>query len=465
MILPKPLSVELPYQDPVALFSPFAESPGAILLESARQSADAGRYSYIALEPFKVMRAKDGAVTLNGVLSEADPWRILQQELSRYPIEPLSHLPPLQGGAVGYFGYDLARHLEQLPDDTVDDQGFPDLLLGFYDVILSFDHVLKKAWIVSTGLPEVEPTARQRRAQERLLQWQQYFLVLPELQCPTTVGCEPGAIASNFDRESYQVAVGDVIKAILAGDIFEANIAQRFTTILPDNLPTFDLYRRLRACNAAPFASYLSFGDTVIASASPERFLQLTQRQVETRPIKGTAPRHPDAAIDQQNAQALMQSDKDRAENIMIVDLMRNDLSRVCEDHTVQVPQLCGLESFATVHHLVSVVKATLRPEYDAIDLLRATFPGGSITGAPKIRAMEIIETIEPHRRGPYCGSIGFISFTGDMDTSITIRTFVIKNQHVSFHVGGAVVVDSDPAQEYQETLDKAAAMFAALVG
>jgi para-aminobenzoate synthetase component 1 len=202
----------------------------------------------------------------------------------------------------------------------------------------------------------------------------------------------------------------------------------------------------------------------VIASASPERFLRLSARDVETRPIKGTTPRFSDALADQASAEALLASEKDRAENVMIVDLMRNDLSRVCEDHSVKVPQLCELESFATVHHLVSVVQAKLAAHYDAVDLLRATFPGGSITGAPKVRAMEIIDKIETHRRGPYCGSVGFISFNGDMDTSIIIRTYAIKNNQLSFHVGGAIIADSNPAQEYQETLDKAAAMVATLI-
>jgi para-aminobenzoate synthetase component 1 len=249
---------------------------------------------------------------------------------------------------------------------------------------------------------------------------------------------------------------------ILAGDIFEANISQRFSADLLDR--PFDLYRRLREINPATFSAYLAFDDTILASASPERFLKLTHGQVETRPIKGTRPRGKTAQEDQAFANELMKSEKDHAENVMIVDLLRNDLSRVCEDHSVQVPQLCGLESYPAVHHLVSVVTGKLTSKLTAVDLLRATFPGGSITGAPKIRAMEIIAEIEPTRRGPYCGSIGYIGFNGDMDTSIAIRTYAIKNNKVTFQAGGAVVVDSDPVDEYEETLTKARALKKALI-
>lgn len=460
-----PLIMEIPYRDPVALFAPFAQTVGAILLDSAKQSSVLGRYSYIAVEPFSIVHSKNGRVEQQGVVTHEDPWVMLKKQLSAMRSERIPGLPLLQGGVVGFFSYDLGRHSESLPDTTLDDFEFPDLMLGFYDCVISFDHVLKKTWIVSTGFPESTLATRTERAADRLAQWQRRLSKMDRLGAIATVGSSSQAIESNFTREAYEQAVREVIEAILAGDIFEANIAQRFSAPLPLDLKAFDLYRRLRAGNPAPFAAYLNFDDVVLASASPERFLHCADREVETRPIKGTSPRFEDEVQDQASAAALLVSEKDRAENIMIVDLMRNDLSRVCEDHSVQVPTLCGLESFATVHHLVSVVKAKLCADHDAVDLLRATFPGGSITGAPKVRAMEIIDEIEPHRRGPYCGCVGFISFTGDMDTSITIRTYAIKNQRVTFHAGGAIVVDSDPAAEYQETLDKAAALRAALVG
>ncbi len=460
-----PVIIEIPYRQPVPVFAPFAEDSGAVLLDSAKESAGLGRYSYIALDPFSLLCSKNGRVEFHGEVTRQDPWLLLQQQLAVLKTERVEGLPLLQGGAVGFFSYDLGRHCENLPEIAEDDIEFPDMVVGFYDVIVSFDHVLKKAWIVSTGLPESDPIARAQRAQARMQQWQERLSEQMPLQPLSSIFAASDAIESNFTAAAYQQAVQRVIDAILAGDIFEANISQRFSAALPAELKPFELYCRLRVGNPAPFASYLNFDEVVIASASPERFLRLSAKEVETRPIKGTAPRYADKELDRASAESLMASEKDHAENVMIVDLMRNDLSRVCEDYSVKVPALCGLESFETVHHLVSVVTATLCADRDAVDLLRVAFPGGSITGAPKVRAMELIEEIEPHRRGPYCGSVGFISFTGDMDTAITIRTYAIKNQRVIFQAGGAVVMDSVPAAEYQETLDKAAALRAALVG
>lgn len=448
-----PLIMEIAYQDPLVLFAPWSKKPYAQLLDSVNNVAGNGRYTYIAVDPYATLASKN---------NPENPLRNLQAQLKKAPSTPLENIPPFQGGAVGYFAYDLGRCLEKLPDTTHDDMAFNDMMVGFYDVIISFDHQQQRAWIVSTGFPE-SGEARQQRAQERLQWWANQIALAEPLEPFSEVVCEDNRITSNFDRHHYESAVQSVIESILNGDIFEANIAQRFQTFLPADLKPFEVYRRLRVFNAAPFASFSCFGDTVLASASPERFLRLSRNQVETRPIKGTARRSSDPAQDQMAANALLKSEKDRAENIMIVDLMRNDLSRVCRDHSVIVPQLCALESFATVHHLVSVVQGELSAGCDAVDLLMASFPGGSITGAPKVRAMEIIDEIEPHRRGPYCGCIGFISFTGDMDTAITIRTFAMQGNQLSFHAGGAIVVDSDPAAEYQETLDKAIALRRAL--
>jgi para-aminobenzoate synthetase component 1 len=270
-------------------------------------------------------------------------------------------------------------------------------------------------------------------------------------------------VRSNFSPTAYEEQVQKVISYILDGDIFEANISQCFSASLPANLTPFDLYRRLRQINPAPFAAYLHFADMVLASASPERFIQLTAGRVETRPIKGTRPRGKSAEEDARLARELVDSEKDWAENVMIVDLLRNDLSRVCEAHSVQVPQLCGLESYPTVHHLVSVVTGTLREGHQALDLLKATFPGGSITGAPKVRAMEIIAELEPTRRGPYCGSVIYLGFDGNLDSSIIIRSFSIKNKKIRFQAGGAIVADSIPREEQEEVLAKARALFRAL--
>jgi para-aminobenzoate synthetase component 1 len=269
----------------------------------------------------------------------------------------------------------------------------------------------------------------------------------------------PG-ITSTFSREQYLRGVERVREYIRAGDIFQANLSQRFEAKLAE--PAFDLYERLRARNPAPFAAYFDIGDAAIVSASPERFLLLSGNRVETRPIKGTSPRGTTPRHDSAIGTLLAESEKDRAENVMIVDLLRNDLSKVCRDHTVEVPELCRIERYATVHHLVSTVVGQLRPGVGAVDLLRATWPGGSITGAPKVRAMEIIAELEPTRRGVYTGSLGFLSFGGAMDTSIAIRTFVVKEGRAYFQAGGGVVADSEPEREYEETLDKARGMVAA---
>jgi para-aminobenzoate synthetase component 1 len=271
----------------------------------------------------------------------------------------------------------------------------------------------------------------------------------------------PG-LRSNFTREGYLDAVARVIEYIRAGDIFQANLSQRLEGSLLDT--PLALYERLRRRNPAPFAALLDFGDVVVASSSPERFLRVQpDGRVETRPIKGTRPRGVGPEHDAALALALAESEKDRAENVMIVDLLRNDLSRVCQPGTVRVPELFALEHYATVHHLVSTVVGDLAPGYDAVDLLRAAFPGGSITGAPKVRAMQIIAELEPTARGPYCGAIGYLSTSGALDTSIVIRTYLVRGGEVYFQVGGGIVADSDPEQEYRETLDKAQGLIAAL--
>jgi para-aminobenzoate synthetase component 1 len=459
-----PLIHEIAFDDPLQLFAIFAEQNGAVLLESAALREACGRYSFIAVDPYLILSSKDALVQLANQTLTGDPLTVLQETLQLYPLNFHPDMPPFQGGVAGYFGYDLCHHMEALPK-TLDDMAFADLLLGFYDLVIAFDHELKRAWIFSSGYPEQEDTARMVRASQRL-RW-----LLAELtQCValppvSTALCNEADIQSNFTREAYQDTVKKVIDYILAGDIFEANISQRFQAPLPDALSPLDLYRRLRTINPAPFAAYVNFDDTVLVSASPERFVKLTERQVEARPIKGTRQRGVTPEADKAFADALLSSEKDHAENVMIVDLLRNDLSRVCRDHSVQVSQLCGLESYTSVHHLVSVVTGKLHDDLEAVDLLRASFPGGSITGAPKVRAMEIIAEVEPTQRGPYCGSVGYIGFNGDLDCSITIRTFAIKARTVTFQAGGAVVADSDPHEEYEETLIKAKALRLALIG
>lgn len=454
-----PIYQEIIYCDAFDLVTALSDQEGILFLDSAMLFPHCGRYSFIGIDPFGYLMSKNGIINFNGKLVYDEPFEFLRHQLNHFKMETLPGLPPFQGGIAGYFAYDLYQHLESIVSNQQDDMDFPDLMLGFYDVVLAFDHEVKKAWLISTGCSFTE---EKNVAQRRLDQWMKKLtLLMKNKQRTSTFPSTP--IKFDFTKENYCQAVERVRQYILEGDIFEANLSQRFRADLPVTHSAFDLYSILRHINPAPFAAYFKMQDCVIASASPERFLKMDDRKVETRPIKGTHKRGKTTAEDAAFAETLLRSEKDRAENIMIVDLLRNDLSKVCEYDSVHVPQLCELETYPSVHHLVSVVTATLRQEYDAIDLLKATFPGGSITGAPKIRAMEIIAELEPTCRGPYCGSVGYIGFDGTMDTSITIRTFAIKNNHITFQAGGAIVLDSDPEAEYSETLTKAKALMRSL--
>jgi para-aminobenzoate synthetase component 1 len=457
----------------------FLDLPFPLLLESALRSDRIGRFSYLAADPWLVLRARGGILerlSRDGVeRSPEDPFGALQAVLAQYALGAHEGLPPFQGGAAGYLAYDLCHHLERLPSPRFDDLELPDLCLGLYDWTLAWDHLAGRTWLFSSGLPSRGPGRsaraedRAKRVRERLLAPVQGKTALGERPRVPRVGPEtyplggvPG-VSSTFSREGYLRAVERVREYIRAGDIFQANLSQRLEAGVPD--PPFELYARLRQRNPAPFAAYFDFGEAVAVSASPERFLLLSGDRVETRPIKGTSPRGWTPRHDSALGEALFESEKDRAENVMIVDLLRNDLSKVCREETVAVPELCRIERYATVHHLVSTVVGRLREGLGRVDLLRATWPGGSITGAPKVRAMEIIAELEPTRRSLYTGSAGYFSFGGAMDTNIMIRTFVIKKGRAYFQAGGGIVADSDPEREYDETLDKARGMVAALEG
>jgi para-aminobenzoate synthetase component I len=445
-----PLVERIPCPDILMVFAALPRF-GTIFLDSANCQHPNANYSFIACDPFHVMGLND--------IKGQNPFMQLERSLAHYSLPLLPDCPPFQGGVAGSFGYELGIHLEKIPGALKNDLQFPEMLIGFYDLVLAIDHTLNQAWVFSSGFPEIDPKKRLIRAQKRLDWFLEIIATCLPLDVPHFQPITPDEIHANFTQSEYEQAVEKVREYILAGDIFEANISQRFSALFPENLMHFDLYRTLRQNNPAPFSGYLEFGDYVIASASPERSLQLRAGEVEACPIKGTAPRSADPTEDKKAAEKLLASEKDKAENTMIVDLMRNDLSRVCLPHSVKVPTLCGLESFATVHHLVSRVQGKLMPNKKAIDLLKATFPGGSIIGAPKIRAMEIIAEIEPTVRGPYCGSMGYIGFNGEMDLSIIIRSFVCRKNWVTYQVGGAVTFDSDPHEEYLETLHKGKAM------
>jgi para-aminobenzoate synthetase component I len=452
---------EIAYGQSLPVFARFAGLPGALFLDSALEGGALGRYSFVAADPFRILQSRDGKIQDGARAFDGDPFACLSEGLDRYPIETQPGLPPFQTGVAGYFAYDLAQHLERLPKHRVDDQPLPDMLLGFYGWVIAFDHEAHRAWIMANVYPAQSKAEGLALAGERLA-WVKQRLTMPVPPAAAPAVAKP---VPDIDRPAYESMVRRVIDYILAGDIYQANLSQRFTATLPAGADPFDLYCNLRRVNPAPFAAYFRHQEIALLSASPERFLRLDGRLVETRPIKGTRPRGRNREEDAALAEELLASEKDRSENLMIVDLLRNDLSRVCADHSVDVPVLFGLESFATVHHLVSVVTGELRPAMTAVDLLRAAFPGGSITGAPKIRAMEIIAELEPNRRGPYCGSIGYIGFDGAMDTSIVIRTMAVRGRQLTFQVGGGIVADSDSGAEYEESLTKAKAMIESLAG
>jgi para-aminobenzoate synthetase component I len=464
----------------------FLDLPYLVFLDSAASQHPDAQYSFLTADPVLIVRSK-GATTEVRRREETTWTRTSDDALtaarSCLPgdlTEPVSGLPPFQGGLAGYIGYDWGARIEKLPAARFDDLAVPDLVLGLYDWVIAWDHRIGTAWLVSTGLPEMGERASVR-ARERMdlaraqLGGRSVRQSLPRAPLPRgpaapiypvqgIEGAGKLGLSSTFTHQGYLDAVARVREYIRAGDIFQANISQRFQSALTE--PPFELYRRLRQRNPAPFAAYLGFDEVTVLSASPERFLRLGEKQrlVETRPIKGTRPRGLGPMHDAALGRALAESAKDRAENVMIVDLLRNDLSRVCRPGTVRVPELFALEHHPTVHHLVSTVLGELEPDADAVDLIRAAFPGGSITGAPKVRAMEIIAELEPTQRGVYCGSIGYLSATGTMDTSIVIRTYVALGEQVYFQAGGGIVADSDVELEYRETLDKARGLIETLV-
>lgn len=403
-------------------------------------------------DPFLVFKNKHDSITLeyrNGRKRSfrGNPFLVLKDLLKRYKMPGRSDGLPLGAGAVGYFSYDLKQFIEKLPCLAHDDLKLPDCIMGFYDHVLTYDNLKRETYLSGIGpksrVDEFRDICSTARGQESAA-----FSSAPKLK-------------SNFTKESYAKAVKKAKDYIRMGDIYQVNLSQRFEADL--NIKPLSLYSRLRRISPAPFSSYLDFKDLSILSSSPERFLFKKDRFIETRPIKGTRPRGDNRSADQLLGRELKESAKDNAEHIMIVDLERNDLGRICEYGSVKVAESAALEKYSNVFHLTSTVTGHLREGADAIDCLTAAFPGGSITGAPKIRSMEIIEELEPVKRSVYTGAVGYISFDGNMDTSIVIRTFIVKGRKIYFSVGGGIVADSVPENEYDETLDKAGGLLASL--
>ncbi len=436
--------LDLAWQDPAEVFLCFQHDPHIAWLDS-QEAGPRGRYSYLCVSPFDVH-------------DRGSPFSVLENFSNRFA-DPLICAPvPFAGGAVGFLGYESASWLEHVPRHA--SPGIPDFCIGFYDVVFAWDHLMRRLWLISSGLPETATHLRTIRARAR---------AETMLRRLTDGGVPPPAPKNltwqqHVPRPLHESRVARAIAYIEAGDIFQANITARFSAVKPAELSPTAIHLALRGTNHAPYGAYLACGHFAIASVSPERFISLSAAgEIESRPIKGTARRGDNPADDAACAAALLASSKDHAENLMIVDLLRNDIGRVARFGSVHVPELARLETFARIHHLVSCVRGTLRPGATAADLMRATFPGGSITGAPKIRAMEIIHEIEGVPRGPYCGSIFWLGLDGAMDSSITIRTATITPDNVIIQAGGGIVADSDPAAEYEEVMVKVGPLLHAL--
>ncbi|MFG6179091.1 aminodeoxychorismate synthase component I [Halomonas sp. THAF12] len=442
----------LPYRDsPLAAFTALRRRPDAVLLDSGRPAAPGGRYDILSSDPLSVLEI-DAAGRCHGddaLPADIPPFAAQQALLERLSRDvPDSDLPFL-GGLIGYWSYDLGRCLEPIPGRARPAAGLPAARVGLYDWALILDHERREAWLVAS--PE-------RRAQ--VLSWLEASTDEDDGDTDEDFRLTDD-FAAEMSRDDYLARFDAVQRYIRAGDCYQINLAQRFSAPYEGDLWT--AYRRLRRATPTPFSGFLAWGDRAILSMSPERFLHCAEGRVETRPIKGTRPRGATPEEDHRLAEELSASVKDRAENVMIVDLLRNDLGRVCRPGTVRVPQLCGLESYANVHHLVSVVTGELGEQHSPLALLAAAFPGGSITGAPKVRAMQIIDELEPSARSAYCGSLGYVDVRGHMDTSIAIRTAVADRGRLHLWGGGGLVADSEGEAEYTETLDKIRHLMAAL--
>ena len=432
-----------PAPDPLAALAAVSALPGAMLLESAGPVTPLSRYTYLMADPSAWLRTEPGPDALD----------TLAAMLAGGSAPPISELPPFQGGLAGYISYETGAALEGVSAVAAPGApGGPGILMGRYEWVVAWDRHSKACWLIDhRGDPRASANLASRMQQARM----------PAALHGVVPSDAPAQLPpSGFARSDYLDAVERVREYIRAGDVFQVNLSQQF--VLPSTRPPLEVYFRLRQASPAPFAACLDAGDHQVFSASPELFLDLAGGAVVTRPIKGTRPRGAGPDDDAALQRELHESAKDRAENVMIVDLLRNDLSRVSEPGSVLVPEICRIEVHPTVHHLVSTVTARLAPESNAFDLLAATLPGGSITGAPKVRAMQIIRELELVPRGVYCGAIGYITWGGDLRMSVAIRTMTRRDGVLRIPAGGGIVLDSDPAAEYDETLAKARALLAA---
>ena len=437
------------------------------LLESAEQG-QVGRWSFLGFKPRSILRWSDGVLHERAAAggeetSDApDPYAAAAERLARYRVATVPGLPPFTGGAVGFFGYDLVRTVEPLGEPNPDPLGLPDMALMVTDLILAFDHLRHELTILACAFADEDGgiDAAYAQAAEAIASVRRRLRgPVPAVAAPSVV--EPPRFSSNMERPQFEAAVERIIRYIHAGDAFQVVPSQRFSA--PAAVDAFSVYRGLRAVNPSPYMYFLEFGDFQLAGASPEPLVKVTGDRVETRPIAGTYPRGRSEDEDRRLAVRLVNDPKERAEHVMLVDLGRNDLGRVCRYGTISVDELMVVETYSHVLHIVSQVSGTLREGIGAMDVLRSALPAGTLSGAPKVRAMQIIDEVEPHKRCSYGGAIGYLSWNGDLDTAIHIRTVVVKDGEIHVQAGGGTVADADPAYEYNESVNKAKAVFRAV--
>ncbi len=449
-------------ETPVSAFLKLRGSGPTFLLESAEQGLRFGRWSFIGVHPRSRLVLRDGEFSVDGETRECDdPYRAVAREVASYSQAPLPGLPPFTGGAVGLFGYDLVRWVEPLGDPNPDPVGLPDLALVITGALVAFDHLNHRTTILSNVFLDGDEDVDAAYARAAS--------VIDEIRAALAGAVPPahhraselGEFNSNLGEGGYASAVERIKEYVRAGDAFQVVPSQRWSGPCP--VDSFSIYRGLRTVNPSPYMYFLEFDDFAVAGASPEPLVKVTGRHAEYRPIAGTRPRGATAEDDLALAAELLADDKERAEHVMLVDLGRNDLGRVCEYGSIGVDELMQVETYSHVLHIVSSISGTLREGESAIELLRACLPAGTLSGAPKVRAMQIIDELEPHKRGAYAGSVGYLSFNGDLDTCIVIRTVVVKDGLAHVQAGGGIVVDSDPQTEVAETVHKSAAVFKAI--
>lgn len=456
-------------ETPISAFQKIGIDSFSYLLESGEGGDKLARYSFIGVDPFLIFQSKDTRIKIitedKKEVHKENPFLYLRQLFAEFKVAPIKGLPRFFGGGVGYFGYDLVRFIEKLPKKAIDDLDIPDCLLIFAGTILVFDHLTHQLWVIANiPLNGISIEATYDRA---VIQIERVIARLEKSQSSSLeerreVDRKSKSLPqSNIAQEEFIKKVKRVKEYILAGDAFQVVLSQRLARKV--KVHPLKIYRSLRSLNPSPYMYYLDYGEIQVVGASPEPLVRLTDELVESKPIAGTRPRSKSEIEDMELEKEMLNDEKEKAEHTMLVDLARNDLGRICLPGTVEVSNFMKVEKFSHVMHLVSEVEGRIQPTKDAFDVLEACFPAGTVSGAPKVRAMEIIDELEPNCRGPYAGAVGYIGFNGNMDTCITIRTIIFKDNQAYVQVGAGIVADSIPEMEYKETLNKSKAMLKAM--